>query len=69
MSVKAIFLDFYGTVVYEDGEVISDICNQIKSNSKKEKVTTSEIGEYWWNEFYNLFIESYGDTFLTQKIV
>jgi 2-haloalkanoic acid dehalogenase type II len=66
MSVKAIFLDFYGTVVHEDGEIISDICNQIKEKSSKE-VTSSEIGGFWWNEFYNLFIESYGDTFSTQR--
>ncbi|WP_088104208.1 HAD family hydrolase [Halalkalibacter urbisdiaboli] len=67
MSVKAIFLDFYGTVVHEDGEIISDICNRIKVNSKKEDVTSAEIGRFWWNEFYHFFIESYGDTFLSQR--
>jgi 2-haloacid dehalogenase/putative hydrolase of the HAD superfamily len=67
LSVKAIFLDFYGTVVHEDGEVISNICNQIKSNINIEEVTPSNIAEYWWNEFYNLFSESYGDAFLTQR--
>ncbi|WP_100406974.1 HAD family hydrolase [Bacillus solitudinis] len=67
MTIKAIFLDFYGTVVHEDGEIISDICRQIKTNTNKEEVTSSKIGGFWWDEFYNLFRESYGDSFLTQR--
>jgi 2-haloalkanoic acid dehalogenase type II len=66
MSVKAIFLDFYGTVVHEDGAVISEICKQIKRNSET-KVTKTEIGRFWWEEFYSLFTASYGENFLSQR--
>ncbi|TYS13505.1 HAD family hydrolase [Rossellomorea vietnamensis] len=68
MSIKAFFLDFYGTVVHEDGEIISKICNQIKDNSKTE-ATLTEIGGFWWKEFSNLFQESYGETFRTQRVL
>jgi 2-haloalkanoic acid dehalogenase type II len=68
LSIKAFFLDFYGTVVHEDGEVISNICNQIKENSKTE-ATLSEIGGFWWKEFSKLFQESYGETFKTQRVL
>ncbi|WP_112180469.1 MULTISPECIES: HAD family hydrolase [Paraliobacillus] len=68
MSIKALFLDFYGTVVHEDGEVILNICNQIKENSKTE-ATLTEIGGFWWKEFSKLFEESYGETFKTQRVL
>ena len=62
---QAIFLDFYGTVVFEDGEVISKIEKIIFDTGVAE--TTKEIGSFWWKEFYNTFIESYGDSFRTQR--
>ncbi|TYR74353.1 HAD family hydrolase [Rossellomorea vietnamensis] len=68
MSIKAFFLDFYGTVVHEDGEIISNICNQIKNNSRTE-ATLTEIGGFWWKEFSNLFQESHGETFKTQRVL
>ncbi|WP_307344746.1 hypothetical protein [Metabacillus malikii] len=66
MSIKAIFLDFYGTIVHEDGEIISNICKQIKRNSKTE-ATLSEIGSFWWDDFSKLFQNSYSETFQSQK--
>lgn len=66
MSIKAFFLDFYGTVVHEDGEIISNICNQIKESSKTE-ATLSEIGGFWWKEFSNLFQDCSGRMFKTQR--
>ncbi|MBP3952529.1 HAD family hydrolase [Bacillus suaedae] len=66
MFIKAFFLDFYGTVVHEDGEILLNICNQIKECSKTE-ATLSEIGGFWWKELSNLFHECYGETFKTQR--
>lgn len=63
--VKAIFIDFYGTVVHEDGEVIKQISQEIFDTGKvKDK---SEIGSYWWNEFQTAFISAYGENFQTQR--
>ncbi|HKL98857.1 MAG TPA: HAD family hydrolase [Mobilitalea sp.] len=62
---KAIFLDFYGTVVHEDDTVIEKITQEIfETGNAADK---SEIGTYWWKEFQTLFINSYGDSFRTQR--
>ncbi len=65
--IKAIFIDFYGTLVYEDGEVISEITQLIHDTGKVEN--KSEIGGYWWQEFQSAFLNSYGETFQTQRIL
>ncbi len=62
---EAIFLDFYGTVVFEDGEVIEKISKIIFDTGEVNDIF--EIGSYWWNEFYNSFINAYGDDFKTQR--
>ncbi len=43
--IKAIFIDFYGTVVFEDGEVIQKITQEIYDTGKAEN--KAEIGGYW----------------------
>ena len=55
--VKAIFIDFYGTVVFEDGENVSRISNRIFETGKAESV--SQVSSYWWNVFKTLFENSY----------
>lgn len=47
--LKAIFTDFYGTVVHEDGEVIRKVSQEICATGKVNDI--SEVGSYWWNEF------------------
>ena len=63
--VQAVFIDFYGTVVFEDGEVIHKISQEIFETGIVEN--KAEIGAYWWNEFQSTFLESYGDNFKTQR--
>jgi Predicted hydrolase (HAD superfamily) len=63
--VKAVFLDFYGTVVYEDGEIISKVTQEILETGKAKN--KSEIASYWWNEFQTSFISAYGNHFKTQR--
>ncbi|HIS68060.1 MAG TPA: HAD family hydrolase [Candidatus Gallacutalibacter stercoravium] len=63
--IKAFFLDFYGTVVHEDGEIIKKITQKIYETGKAEN--KSEIGTFWWDNFQNMFINSYGDHFETQR--
>ena len=62
---KAVFLDFYGTVVFEDGENIEKISKIIEATGEVKDI--SEVGAYWWNEFYALFVNAYGETFRTQR--
>ncbi len=63
--VKAVFLDFYGTVVHEDGEVIKKIKEIIIETGCVSN--RSEIGAFWWNEFQTMFTNAYGTTFETQR--
>lgn len=63
--LKALFIDFYGTVVHEDGEVIKQVSQEIYNTG--EVVDKSEIGAYWWNEFQKAFNSAYGDRFETQR--
>lgn len=63
--VQAVFIDFYGTVVHEDGKVIRRVSQEIfDSGNVNDK---SEIGTYWWKEFQTAFLASYGDNFKTQR--
>lgn len=66
--MKAIFLDFYGTIVYEDDEIISKICSIICDNSNIS-CNPKEIGTYWWNSFSSMFTKSYGEAFESQRSI
>lgn len=66
MKIKAVFLDFYGTLVHEDDDIIPVICDEIKRNASVE-CSSREIGSYWWSEFSSMFRISYGDAFQTQR--
>lgn len=63
--IKAFFVDFYGTIVHEDGEVIKKITEIISATGKVED--KREVGAFWWNDFQTMFLNSHGDTFETQR--
>lgn len=63
--LKAMFADFYGTLVYEDGEVIEKVSQEIFDTGVVEE--KSQIGAYWWQEFQSAFLAAHGDTFRTQR--
>lgn len=65
IMIKAVFLDFYGTVVHEDGEVIKEITRIIMKTGKVDD--KSQIGAFWWNEFQTMFMNSYGSAFEKQR--
>jgi 2-haloalkanoic acid dehalogenase type II len=66
MSIKAIFLDFYGTVVHEEEASLIEICHKIKGKSNTE-ATALEIGYDWMKEFNQLLTSSHGEKFLKQR--
>lgn len=68
MKYKAILLDFYGTLVEEDDEIISSLCKKLAFSSQK-KASESDIGYYWWKKFSNLCNASYHDGFEKQFIL
>lgn len=67
MSVKAFFVDFYGTIVHEDGEVIKKITDIICKTGKAED--PSEVDTFWWKDFQTMFMNSFGETFETQRVL
>ena len=67
MSIKSIFVDFYGTIVHEDGEVIKKITDIICKTGRVED--TSEVGTFWWKDFQTMFTNSFGEVFETQRVL
>lgn len=65
--IKACFLDFYGTVVYEDDEIIERIIQEIIRTGNEE--SRSEVGSYWTQEFQKGFMNAHGENFETQRNV
>lgn len=63
--IKAFLVDFYGTLVFEDGEIVEKISEKIFETGKADSVT--EIDSFWWKDFQKLFTESYGKDFETQR--
>lgn len=63
---KAVFLDFYGTLVHEDDVWIDAICKKIAVSSATQ-ATKGEIGRYWWDSFASRLLPSYGHAFITQR--
>ncbi|MFC5714342.1 HAD family hydrolase [Thalassorhabdus alkalitolerans] len=63
---KAMFLDFFGTIVFEDNEMIKKISKKTAERANNP-CTWQEVNEYWWNRFSEMFEESYGEDFLRQR--
>jgi 2-haloacid dehalogenase/putative hydrolase of the HAD superfamily len=67
MIVKAVFIDFYGTLVEEDGKIITEIRKEIINNSIQKNIIENNISKYWWEQFTVLCNESCGNKFKTQR--
>lgn len=63
---QGILLDFYGTLVHEDDDIIPVICETIRLNARKP-TSSREIAQVWWTTFSTLFTRSYGPDFLSQR--
>lgn len=66
MKFKAIFLDFYGTLVHEDDDILPLIYDEVRRSSSDD-IEASHIGKYWSTAFFDLSRECYGDSFITQR--
>ncbi|SDJ44220.1 putative hydrolase of the HAD superfamily [Lachnospiraceae bacterium G41] len=63
--IKAFFVDFYGTIVHEDGEVIKEISKIICDTGKVDE--PKDVDLFWWKDFQSMFQNSYGENFETQR--
>ena len=58
---KAVFVDFYGTLVHEDGVRVEKTCRIVSETG--DGSATGMIGGFWWERFK----ASEGDGFRTQR--
>lgn len=65
MTLKAVFLDFYRTLVHEDDDIIPIICEKIRINTDIE-CSNQDIGTFWWKTFSEMINNSWGSAFKTQ---
>jgi len=63
---RAIFLDFYGTVVEEAGEPIVQACNEIVEASSGTP-TSEEVSAYWSRVFGETCLNSHGSAFQCER--
>lgn len=63
--VKAVFLDFYGTVVDEADDVIKEMIKVITETGEVEN--PFDVIKYWWKIFNELSDISYGENFVVQR--
>ena len=62
--VKAVFMDYTGTIIQEKGADLEKIVSRIWKNSRIE--TAEETVRYWWSLIKMMEEKSYGDAFLTE---
>ena len=62
--VKAVFMDYTGTIIQEKGADLEKLVSRIWKNSQLE--TTEETVRYWWSLLKRMEEKSYGDAFLTE---
>lgn len=63
---RALLLDFYGTLVHEDDEIIPVICNEILL-SATVRTSAQDIARFWYESFFSLCNRSRGTTFIPQR--
>jgi 2-haloacid dehalogenase/putative hydrolase of the HAD superfamily len=68
MSIRprAIFLDFYGTVVEEDVSILAEIYRLIADSSPQD-VTPGDVSSVVSSEFRKVFYNRFGERFLVQR--
>ena len=62
--IKAVFMDYTGTIIQEKGEDLEKIVFRIWKNSRLE--TVEETVRYWWSLIKMMEEKSFGDAFLTE---
>lgn len=63
IDVRAVSLDFYGTLVWDDDDATSVICECVRSHAGRP-VTTSGVRAHWWNRYSALCTRARGEAFV-----
>lgn len=62
---RALLLDFYGTLVHEDTDVVDFICREVSRNAPA--ASPADVARTWWSAFTALTRASYGPGFRLQR--
>lgn len=65
--IKAIFMDYYGTMVYENGPISIEVVKRIYKNSNAS--SPEEVFRYWWETYKERLNKANGDNFRSQHDV
>lgn len=65
--LKALFVDYYGTVAYEMGPGAKEIVRRVYKTGNAG--SPEEITKYWWTTFRQLLVTANGEDFRTQHDV
>lgn len=65
--IKAVFMDFYGTVAHENGPIAMEVVQRIYKSSNAE--SPEEVFGYWWKTFKKKLEDANGENFRTQHDV
>ena len=65
--IKAIFMDYYGTVTYENGPITAEVIKRICKDSQAG--SPEEVFRYWWKTFKEKLAKANGENFRTQHDV
>ncbi len=66
--IRALLLDFYGTLVAEDDPIVAKICAKVPARVDRE-CEPREIGTHWWGEFRADMATAFGPQFRTQRAI
>ena len=64
---QAFFLDFYGTVAYEDDEIIRELSQRVQQAGNGAPV--EEIRRFWYETFHACCRRAHGAAFQTQRSI
>jgi len=70
MALKALFLDFYGTLVEEDDDILPILCEQVRIHAADpEALTAHEISHRWWEILKPLYVNAHHDAWISHREV
>lgn len=65
--IKAIFMDYYGTVAHENGPIAMEVVKRVYKSSNAQ--SPEEVFRYWWKTFKEKLTYANGENFHTQHEV
>lgn len=65
--IKAIFMDYYGTVAHEMGPIAMDVVRRIYKSGNGN--SAEEVFGYWWKTYREKLEKANGEMFRTQHDV